>query len=105
MERKFVKNDQGFVCQVCQTKVEPLKNSSRDHCTHCLCSLHVDNFPGDRQNSCGGILKPVEVEYNSKKGFIIVYECQKCHAKHKNKAAPDDELETLLSVMNHTYFM
>lgn len=103
MDKQFTKNDQGFTCAVCGANVQPLKKSSRDHCTHCLCSLHVDIFPGDRQNPCGGVLKPIDMEYNSNKGYVIVYKCLKCKQLHKNKAAEDDELKTIFSVMNKTY--
>ncbi len=53
-ERHFVKNDQGFVCAHCGQTVEPLGYTSRNHCPHCLYSLHVDIHPGDRQNPLPG---------------------------------------------------
>lgn len=99
----FKKNDAGFVCANCGKKIAPLKYSSRDHCTQCLCSLHVDNMPGDRENECKGLLVPVDIETNSQKGYIIVYRCQRCGAFHKNKVAQDDDINTVLKVMNKTY--
>lgn len=101
--KTFTSLDEGFVCKVCGTTVPPLKYSSRDHCTNCLCSLHVDNNPGDRENDCHGVLVPVEVKLNSKKGYVIGYKCSKCGQRHNNKAAADDNFKTLLSVMNMTY--
>jgi protein-arginine kinase activator protein McsA len=103
MDKKFSKNDQGFVCVKCKTYVKPLIYSSRDHCTKCLTSMHVDVNPGDRKNSCEGILTPIDIQINSKKGYVIVYKCEKCGKQHKNKAAQDDELDAILSVMNKTY--
>lgn len=103
MEKQFTKNDNGFVCAVCGKTVKPLITSSRDHCNHCLCSLHVDIFPGDRLNECKGVLKPVEIEYNSNKGYVVVYKCNKCKQMHKNKTAHDDDMDTILSVMNGYY--
>ncbi len=98
--KQFTKNDEGFVCSNCGKAVDRLKYSSRDHCTNCLCSLHV---PGDRQNACGGLLVPIEVSQNSKKGYIITYKCQKCGKTHNNKSADDDNFSTILKVMNKTY--
>lgn len=94
--KRFSKNDDGFLCINCGQEVLPLKSSSRDHCPFCLCSLHVDVYPGDRANSCGGIMDPVRAEPDSKKGYVIVYKCRKCGKIHRNRAAygacvqPDD---------------
>ena len=101
--RSFIKNDSGFVCAVCGKSVGPLKYSSRDHCPFCLCSLHLDIMPGDRQNECGGVLAPIDVEQNTKKGYIIKYRCVQCGQEHNNKAAQDDSFQTILKVMNKTY--
>jgi uncharacterized CHY-type Zn-finger protein len=99
----FTKNDKGFICACCGAKVEPLGYTSRDHCPVCLTSLHVDINPGDRQNTCKGLLIPVDITQSSKKGYVIKYQCNKCHQYHNNKAAIDDDFETILSVMNDTY--
>jgi hypothetical protein len=103
MEKKFQKNDNGFICKNCGSNVPPLGYTSRDHCNQCLCSLHVDKNPGDRKNECKGLLVPVQIETSSKKGTVIVYQCNKCGMFHKNKAAQDDNFETILSVANGTY--
>ena len=93
--KRFQKNDEGFVCAHCGRTVPPLGVTSRDHCPHCLYSLHVDVFPGDRENPCRGTLRPVSALPHPKKGFIIVDRCEKCGAIVRNKAAlegdtPDD---------------
>ena len=100
--RKFVKNDNGFICKNCGAEVSPLGYTSRDHCPRCLVSLHIDINPGDRANDCCGLLIPVDVITN-KKGYVIQYKCEKCGQFHNNKCASDDDFDTLLSVMNHTY--
>ena len=87
-ERKlFTKNDASFTCAHCGKEVEPLGYSSRNHCPFCLWSLHVDINPGDRENTCGGLMEPVFVEVDSKKGFVIVHRCTKCGEKKRNRAA------------------
>ena len=101
--KNFLKNDDSFICAVCGMVVPKLNYTSRDHCPNCLCSLHVDINPGDRANSCHGILVPVDVTINSKKGYIIKYQCEKCKQFHNNKNADDDKFSTLLKVMNKTY--
>ena len=95
----FEKKDEGFVCVNCGNFVEPLGYTSRDHCNKCLCSIHIDVTPGDRKNACKGLLMPVDIETNTKKGYVVVYKCQKCGELHKNKAAQDDDFDAILNVM------
>ncbi len=96
MEKRFKKNDSGFVCQNCGREVAPLGYSSRNHCPFCLHSLHVDINPGDRASDCGGLLEPISAEPDPKKGYIIISRCKKCGAIRRNKSAheasvqPDD---------------
>lgn len=85
--KRFTKNDNGFTCVNCGFEVLPLGRTSRNHCPRCLCSLHVDILPGDRANSCGGILRPIRVFPDSKKGYIIQHKCDKCGQECNNKAA------------------
>jgi len=101
--KTFEKNDNEFICRVCGKLIPTLKYSSRDHCTKCLCSIHVDINPGDRANNCLGTLVPIDIETSNKKGYIIKYKCQKCGQIHNNKSAEDNNLKTILKVMNETY--
>ncbi len=98
MNKRFTKNDAGFTCQHCGRYVPPLLSSSRDHCTTCLYSLHVDINPGDRANTCHGLLVPIGITLNSKKGTIIHYHCDTCGAYHNNKAAPDDDFDAIIEL-------
>lgn len=94
--KRFRKNDAGFLCKNCGREVLPLGSSSRNHCPFCLCSLHVDVNPGDRANPCGGLLRPIRVEPDARRGFIILHKCEKCgaivrcKAAHEAKVQPDD---------------
>lgn len=85
--KRFQKNDAGFICQNCGKEVEPLGKTSRNHCPFCLCSLHVDVMPGDRANACGGIMEPIKVETDPRKGYIILHRCRKCGTVGRNRAA------------------
>lgn len=98
--KHFSKLDEGFECVNCGKQVKPLKYTSRDHCPHCLHSLHVDNFPGDRSNTCRGILEPIGVEKN-KKGYQIVYKCTKCGQTKKNILAEDDNFNMVIKISSH----
>jgi predicted RNA-binding Zn-ribbon protein involved in translation (DUF1610 family) len=101
--KRFKKNDSGFVCVNCGRKVEPLGYSSRNHCPFCLWSVHVDINPGDRANPCGAPMRPVRVETDPRKGFVIVHECTACGEIRRCRAAngadvqPDD-VELLISL-------
>ena len=101
--KKFIKNDEEFICINCNKKVKPLQYTSRDHCPYCLCSIHIDITPGDRQNDCLGLLAPIDLEYNQNKGYVITYKCKKCGKIHKNKVANDDDKNILLKLSNKTY--
>ena len=92
-KKRFTKNDSGFVCQNCGFEVLPLGYSSRNHCPKCLCSLHVDVNPGDRASDCGGIMDPISVETDAKKGYIIIHKCRKCGAIRRNRAANEAKVQ------------
>jgi hypothetical protein len=83
----------------CGAAVEALQNGSyRNHCPVCLYSLHVDERPGDRASSCGGLMEPVAVDYRSAKGFMVVHRCLRCGFTRPNRAAPDD-MDALIRLM------
>jgi hypothetical protein len=46
-------------------------------------------MPGDRSSNCGGIMKPVKLIYNSKKGYQIQHKCSKCGSNKVNIIAED----------------
>ena len=93
-----------FLCTHCGKSVTALTNGSyRNHCPHCLYSLHVDNIPGDRQSRCRGIMKPVDVRFSGKKGYQIVHRCETCSTEKVNRAAFDtdlpDDLNEIIKIM------
>ena len=92
-QKRFTKNDEGFICKNCGKEVLPMGRSSRNHCPFCLCSLHIDINPGDRANECGGILRPIRSEPDSKHGFVIIHKCDKCGEIRRNRAALDAKVQ------------
>ncbi len=92
-QKRFAKNDAGFRCAHCGREVLPLGYSSRNHCPFCLWSLHVDVNPGDRANTCGGLMEPIRVEPDPKKGYIILHRCTVCGEIHRNRAAQEARVQ------------
>ena len=95
--KRFVLNDEEFICENCGKKVDKLVYSSRDHCPYCLYSKHVDINPGDRSNTCLGLLEPISLE-RYKDTYKIVYKCLKCGEIHKNIIAKDDDYDEIIKI-------
>ena len=55
--------DEGFNCKACGKfiTVKDCGTNNRNHCPHCLSSIHLDNIPGDRSADCGGIMEPISI--------------------------------------------
>ncbi len=98
MKKKFFEIDEEFICENCCKKIKPLGYSFRNHCNYCLHSKHVEINPGYREETCQGILEPIRVEPDSKKGYIIIFKCKKCGAIRRNKAAKDDNIDLLIKL-------
>ncbi len=96
--KKFKVIDEEFICENCGKKVPVLGYSCRDHCPYCLFSKHVDKNPGDRSQDCKGLLEPIGLEMNSKKGYVIIYKCKKCGEIRKNKSANDDNIDLIIKL-------
>ena len=103
MAGNFTEIDEEFTCENCGKHVQKLGYSCRNHCPYCLHSKHVDVNPGDRAEQCKGILRPISVELDSKKGYVIVFKCQKCGAIRKNKAAEDDNMDLIIDLSSKQY--
>lgn len=95
--KKFTMKDEEFICENCGKKVDKLKYSARDHCPYCLYSKHVDIMPGDRLNTCKGLLVPIGIE-KFKQSYKILYKCDKCSTKHKNIMANDDNMDLIIDL-------
>lgn len=93
----FTEIDEEFICENCGKKVPKLGYSCRNHCPYCLYSKHVDVNPGDRQEECHGLLKPIGLDIN-KKGYVIIFKCEKCGQIRRNKAAEDDDMDKIIKL-------
>ena len=95
--KNFTMRDEEFICDNCQRKVYTLKYTARDHCPYCLYSKHLDILPGDRKNTCHGLLKPISIE-KFKDTYKIIYKCEKCGETHKNIIAKDDDMDLIIKL-------
>lgn len=93
--RTFKKTKEDFSCERCGTAVRG--DGYTNHCPACLWSKHVDVFPGDRREKCGGMMKPIGVR---RKGdtYSITHQCERCGAEKVNKMAPNDNFDALLAI-------
>lgn len=95
--KKFNMINETFICENCKKEVPKALKTARDHCPYCLYSKHVDINPGDRANTCLGLLKPISVE-KFKSTYKIIYKCEKCHELHKNIMALDDNMDLIIDL-------
>ena len=93
MSTTFRKNKQDFVCEHCGKEVKG--SGYTNHCPFCLWSKHVDKFPGDRAEKCGGMMKPSKIEME-KDEFILSNQCVVCGYIKRNKVSAEDDLSAIL---------
>lgn len=91
----FVKRVEDFTCGHCGTDVHG--GGYTNHCPHCLWSKHVDVGPGDRQESCGGMMRPVALE-GSTPTYRIVHRCERCGVQRRVTVADTDEPDALVAL-------
>ena len=98
--KRFNMIDENFICENCGFNVKKLNYTARDHCPNCLYSKHLDINPGDRLNTCKGMLEPIGIE-KYKDTFKIIYKCKNCKEIHKNKVAVDDNMDLIIKLSNN----
>lgn len=89
-----------FTCKVCGWLIVPEGAGSghRNHCPNCLCSLHVDDEPGDRAADCGGVMEPVAVWVRKNAEWALIHRCRICGKLTSNRIAADDNPMKLMSI-------
>lgn len=98
--KKFQKRIEDFICERCGTKTKG--KGYTNHCSECLWSKHLDVNPGDRSAQCRGMMEPVGVE-KKKDEYTILYRCRTCGMERKNKAAPEDNFDVLISLASDPF--
>ncbi len=102
---KMIARNEGFVCENCHYRVEPIKfgGSYRNHCPFCLYSKHVDtDTPRDRKNNCLGLMIPSAVFTRRTGEYVLVHRCQKCHFERYTRIAGDDDFELVTKLSSMT---
>lgn len=89
-----------FICSACGRPAGPECAGSRhrNHCPHCLTSLHVDNAPGDRAADCDGIMEPIGVWVRKNGEWAIIHRCTRCGHLSSNRVAADDNPVKLMAI-------
>lgn len=89
-----------FTCQSCGKPVPPplYGTRQRNHCPHCLASVHADVTPGDRASACRGLMDPISVWVRRDGDWAVIHRCRRCGTLHSNRIAGDDNLLLLLSI-------
>jgi ribosome biogenesis GTPase len=78
--------------------LEAAGGEHRNHCPHCLHSVHLDDVPGDRAACCGGVMEPVTVWVRGRGEWALVHRCRACGRLSSNRIAGDDNEALLLSL-------
>lgn len=88
-----------FRCAGCRLDVPGSApgTAHRNHCPHCLTSLHVDRrVPGDRAAACGGRMEALSVSVWPTGEWMIVHQCLSCGELGTNRISGDDNALALV---------
>lgn len=94
-QKQFQRKVENFACTHCGAEITG--NGYTNHCSHCLWSKHVDVNPGDRAATCGGMMRPTNVE-NEKGEYIITHTCELCGHTKRNKVSAEDDFDTVVQL-------
>ena len=89
-----------FTCAACKELILPEGAGSqhRNHCPHCLSSVHADIQPGDRLSLCRGVMEPIGVWVRKNGEWAIIHRCRSCGELSSNRIAADDNPTLLMSI-------
>lgn len=84
---------QPFICAHCGVTVpeHAFGTHQRNHCPHCLRSLHVDIAVGDRRSLCQGIMDPISLWVRHGEELALLHRCRRCGFIRSNRVAGDDD--------------
>ncbi len=91
----FIRTIEDFTCEHCGAPVRG--TGYTNHCPRCLWSKHVDVSPGDRAETCGGLMRPIALE-GSSPDYTIIHRCERCEAVRRIKVSPEDDPAALLAL-------
>ncbi|MFB7914741.1 RNHCP domain-containing protein [Streptomyces sp. NPDC056061] len=88
-----------FRCVGCRLDVPVTApgTAHRNHCPHCLTSLHVDRrIPGDRAAGCRGRMTALSLSAREDGEWTLIHECLTCGELSANRIAGDDNALALM---------
>jgi ribosome biogenesis GTPase len=93
-------SSEGFVCRRCKQAVtaESYGTRQRNHCPHCLWSLHLDDTPGDRRAGCQALMEPIGIWVKRDGEWAIIHRCTACGTLRTNRVAGDDHPWAMMSL-------
>ena len=101
MGRSFrFESSAGFVCRRCKRAVpaESYGTRQRNHCPHCLWSLHLDEHAGDRGATCGALMEPIGIWVKRDGEWAVIHRCTACGTLRTNRIAGDDDPWAMMSL-------
>lgn len=93
--KKFQRTKEDFTCEQCEFVVQG--SGYTNHCPQCLWCKHVDINPGDRLESCRGLMKPVSIELKNGE-YVVLHRCIVCGFERKNKTIPEDNFDVIIKI-------
>ncbi|MDJ1135255.1 RNHCP domain-containing protein [Streptomyces iconiensis] len=90
-----------FRCVGCRLDVPMAApgTAHRNHCPHCLSSLHVDRrVPGDRASGCRGRMAALGLSVRQNGEWLLIHHCLTCGELSANRIAGDDNALALLRI-------
>ena len=98
----FTRTIEDFNCAHCGAVVHG--NGYTNHCPNCLWSRHVDNNPGDRAATCGGMMQPISVESDGER-FIITHKCEICGKEKRQRTTDNNNIDAIIDISRNTSFI
>ena len=95
-QRQFQRKSETFVCELCHEEV--VGSGYTNHCPQCLYSKHVDINPGDRLESCQGLMVPIAIKLKGGQPVSVVHRCQQCGIERSNKLSEQDSSEQIIKI-------
>ncbi len=98
--RRAAREPDSFRCQHCRCELDADASGTRhrNHCCHCLWSVHLDESPGDRRSACGAGMEPIAIWVRPDGEWALVHRCCGCHVVRVNRIAGDDNEYALLAL-------
>ena len=89
-----------FLCTYCDRAIPGTApgTAHRNHCPHCLWSLHVDLPTGDRRSACRGPMEPIAIGIRPDGEWSILHRCQRCGLIRPNRIEGKDNEVLLVSM-------